>query len=419
MKDITLPIYLNNFQIFDLDTSSTEKRYRVVSETCDIEINEKVKDLLDFIKSNEGKTSSFVLERYNSNKESVEKTLSLLFKKGVLSNEKMEPKVIKEENYFRNKMEHLWFRIRLIDTDKYLGFFKFFSFVFTKSFVYPALTLFFIFDIVFVLLYFFTPWGKQLIYFSVLDYLWLGVLSYIMIWFHEMGHIVAASKYGAKTGGIGIGIYYYLFVAYADVHETWNLPRYQRKVVSIAGFYWNIIFMLPIYLLCFLTHSKAIADFILLFHFAFISVFNPFLKMDGYWFLCDILGVPNLQTRIKSYFYQYLPAKLFKSNPVNPFISYPENIKRGIRIYLLFFILFMVIFMSLFLYRAIGITMNMEAEIFNPVKYIIANWRQGLSGLTSHINILLRNSFILFGVIMLSLSYFVKMIKYIISKLKR
>lgn len=411
-----LPIYVNNFKIFDFDTSSIEKRYRVVSETCDIEISKSVKELLDFIKLNEGKTSSIIIDKFcsekNSNIESVNRALSLLFKKGILSNEKKEYKEIKEENYYRNKMEHLWFRACLIDTEKHKKFFASFSFVFSKSFVASILSLFFLFDIVFITSYFFTNWSEQLIYYSALDYFWLVfVYGYIMIFLHETGHIAAAKRYNSKTGGIGFGIYYYFLVFYADVHETWNLPRKQRRVVSIAGFYWDIIAILPIFILCFYLKSKAIADFILLFHLSFIGVFNPFLKMDGYWFLCDVLGVPNLRNRINTYLFQYLPSKLFKKNKVNnPFRSYPGNVRKGVRIYLVMFIVFMCFFLSLFLFRAVNIALNIETEIISSAKLVIENWQSGL------FNKLIRNCFILFGGTMFLIRYIKKLIRFLFRK---
>ncbi len=208
-------------------------------------------------------------------------------------------------------MENLWVRCKLIDTEKHQEFFKFISFIFSKAFVFPAFFLFFTFDIIFLILYFFTSWGKHLVYYSSLDYFLMSFYSFITIWLHEIGHISAAKKYGAKTGGIGFGIYYYFIVAYADVRETWNLPMYQRRVVSIAGFYCNIIATIPLFILVFWLNSKTIADFLLLFHILFIYTFNPFLKMDGYWFLCDVLGVPNLQTRIKIYFVSIFTFKTF------------------------------------------------------------------------------------------------------------
>ena len=418
VREENSPIYTSNFKIFDFDTSSIEKRYRVVSETCDIEINKNVKKLLDFIRTNEGQKYSFIIDKFSEgnivNRKIMDDTLLMLFSKGILKNEKEEIKEIKEEDFHRNKMEHFGYRRKLIDTEKHENFFCFFSFVFSKPFVITILFLFFMFDAIFVYSYFFTSWKEQLTYFSAFDYLYLGIFGWVSLFLHETGHIAAAKKYNAKTGGIGLGIYYYMLVGYADIHETWNLPRQKRSVVSIAGFYWNMISTLPIYILCFYLSSKVIADFLLLFHFSFISVFNPFLKMDGYWFLSDTLGVPNLQNRIKQYFFQYLPAKYFnKLNVVNPFISYPVKTRKHINVYIVLFIMFMVTFLSLFLYKVVNIIIDFEVEIVKPLKIIITNWD------SSMFNKLLRNGFILFGWIMFFQNYFKKIIKFLIQKISR
>jgi len=214
VREENSPIYTSNFKIFDFDTSSIEKRYRVVSETCDIEINKNVKKLLDFIRTNEGQKYSFIIDKFSEgnivNRKIMDDTLLMLFSKGILKNEKEEIKEIKEEDFHRNKMEHFGYRRKLIDTEKHENFFCFFSFVFSKPFVITILFLFFMFDAIFVYSYFFTSWKEQLTYFSAFDYLYLGIFGWVSLFLHETGHIAAAKKYNAKTGGIGLGIYYYL-----------------------------------------------------------------------------------------------------------------------------------------------------------------------------------------------------------------
>ncbi len=88
------PVYVNNFKIFNFDTRSIQKRYRLVTKSCDIEINENVKKLIDFIKLNEGSSFDYIVETYHMqsgvDKENIGKIILLLFEKGVLSNEKRE-----------------------------------------------------------------------------------------------------------------------------------------------------------------------------------------------------------------------------------------------------------------------------------------------------------------------------------------
>lgn len=417
-------LYVNNYKIFNFDTSSKEIKYRIVSKTCDIEINENVKKLLDFIKKKEGQTATAIIDEYSKSiedKEKIKSIIEVLNKKGILSNKKTKYEKITEKDFFRNKMENLILRIRLIDTSKHNKFFKSLSFILRKHFVIMNLVLFFIVEILFIFFYFFTAWGKNLTYYSSYDYLYLVILSTLMLFFHEIGHVAAANKFNVNTGDIGIGIYYYLFVAFSDVHESWNLTRNKRKIVSISGLYFSIIFMIPIYFICYFTKSAALFDYILLFHLGVISILNPFLKMDGYWFLCDALGVPNLQTKLRDYI-KYIGKKIFnRVDAKNPFIKYPVRIRRIINLYFSIFIVFMVIFLFLFFLKAIKIGLNLRTEIFNPAHLLIDSFYTHVKyyNLTNTLNRLIRRSAIFGGVAAISIKYLWKLVRILFRKGKK
>jgi len=419
------PVYLNPYKIFDFDTSSLGKKFRVVSKTCDIEIDEHVKNLLDFIKKQQGKNVSFITRQYcesGYDENKVKNIIAVLFQKGLLTDKEIENKELKEKDYFRNKMKNLLIRFKLIDTEKHEKFFKFFKFTFSKAFVISVLLVIFILEALFIVSFFFMDWGKKLIYYSSFDYFYLFIIYTLALLFHEFGHIVAAKRYNSKTGGIGIGIYYYWFIAYSDVHETWNLSRRKRQVISVAGSYYNLIFLIPIYILGFYWKSAALRDFILLFHLSLIGVFNPFFKMDGYWFLCDLLGVPNLQTKIKYYISNCLLAKIFnKKKAKNPFANHPAKIKIGINLYLTIFVIFMATFLSLFFLKAIKIVLDINKEIFEPLIFLTGNFNLYITD-SKWINIMnkvIRNSFIVFGAAMISSRYIWKGARAFSKKFKK
>jgi putative peptide zinc metalloprotease protein len=125
----------------------------------------------------------------------------------------------------------------------------------------------------------------------------LGLLMVSLV-LHEFGHAAACRAFGAKEGEIGFAIYLVFPVFYCDVTDAWKLSRRQRAALDLAGLYTQGLFatlMLVVYLASgrdlFLWTFIAISG-------SYIPNLNPFLKMDGYWFLSDMLGVANLSQRV-------------------------------------------------------------------------------------------------------------------------
>ena len=372
-----IQLFINKFDIFPLETKSTINRYRLVNNYCDVEINDNVKKIIDIINENYGiYYDDFIVkckEFFNSDISELNKILKLLFNKGIITNEMyFKNEQENELTYYRNRFHFLWLRIKLIDTEKYRETIKKLSFTFSKHFFLSVLVLFFAAELYFIILSSNKAWLNSLHYYSNFEYIYILSFSVVMTFIHELGHITAAIKYGAKTGGIGFGIYFYFPVAYADVHESWNLSLKQRRIVSIGGLYYNLIFLIPFYCITFYTKSKGMFDFIIACHFAAIFLFNPFLKMDGYWFLSDVLGIPNLKTKIQLFKQKYLYPKLLNKPTDNIFRYYPRNIKRGVIIYLVFSQLFMFTFISFLLYTGAKLLINIHDYINQFNQLIVA-----------------------------------------------
>ena len=131
---------------------------------------------------------------------------------------------------------------------------------------------------------------------------WLTVLLLTGIVYisHEVGHTSACTRFGGKCGEIGFGIYWIYPVLYADVTGAWKLPRMQRAVVDLGGIYFQCICAgLIIIWNCF--NPSPIAEMaIFIINASLIPNLYPFLKMDGYWFLSDITGIPNLMGMLEN-----------------------------------------------------------------------------------------------------------------------
>lgn len=111
---------------------------------------------------------------------------------------------------------------------------------------------------------------------------------------HELGHIAACIHKRISTGGIGIGFYFLIPVAYSDISNIWALSKHDRIVVNLGGIYCEYIYVLLLLIISILSgiNSLQIAASIIMIK-SFFQL-NPFIRQDGYWLLSDIISQPNL-----------------------------------------------------------------------------------------------------------------------------
>lgn len=152
-------------------------------------------------------------------------------------------------------------------------------------------------------------------------YIIAGVLGLFVMssLFHEMGHAAACRYFNAENGGVGFGLYISFPVFYTDVTNIWRLTRKQRIIVNFSGVYFQLLFLLPFFVIYFLTGDNIPKLFIYTINLNFLFTLNPFFKFDGYWIMSDLMGVPNLRSRSMEYF-TYLFRKLRKKEASKPFL---------------------------------------------------------------------------------------------------
>ena len=117
--------------------------------------------------------------------------------------------------------------------------------------------------------------------------------------FHECGHATACAYGGAAPGVMGAGIYIVWPAFYTDVTDAYRLNRAGRLRTDLGGVYFNAIFALATFGIYVLTGFEPLLLIILLQNFVVIQQMLPLLRMDGYYILADLTGVPDLFMRIR------------------------------------------------------------------------------------------------------------------------
>ena len=113
-----------------------------------------------------------------------------------------------------------------------------------------------------------------------------------------------------------------------------------------------------------------------------LSNFNPFIKMDGYWIVSDILGVEDLHKLTRD-----VVSNFFKKNDVNkPLTRFKRQQKMIILTYILLSIFFMVYFALMIGNAFIIGTGVLTEDINNIFTYGIAVSNISLNGIVDYIS---------------------------------
>src|SRR5438046_2444098 len=125
--------------------------------------------------------------------------------------------------------------------------------------------------------------------------------------FHECGHATACRYGGARPGVIGAGIYIVWPAFYTHVTDAYRLGKGGRLRTDLGGVYFNALFMLGALGLYLLTHFEVLIAVVLLLQFEMLHQFLPFLRLDGYYVIADLTGVPDIFARMKPVLLSLLP----------------------------------------------------------------------------------------------------------------
>jgi putative peptide zinc metalloprotease protein len=122
--------------------------------------------------------------------------------------------------------------------------------------------------------------------------LYLALL--LILFLHEMGHVIAAKRYKINASEMGVGLYLILPVLYVNLNEIWKLDYWKRIKINLSG----VAVQLVIGAILFSLYSFTKSNFLLsLFHLNFVIIclnLVPFSRLDGYWVISDLLGTGNL-----------------------------------------------------------------------------------------------------------------------------
>lgn len=125
--------------------------------------------------------------------------------------------------------------------------------------------------------------------------------------FHEFGHASGLKAGGADVRGMGAGVYLAYPAFYTDVTENYKLPRWSRVRTDLGGFYFNLIFALGLVALAIVTGSEFLYAMVALVCLEIVHQMLPLVRLDGYWALADMLGIPDFFSQMGAFLRSVVP----------------------------------------------------------------------------------------------------------------
>jgi putative peptide zinc metalloprotease protein len=159
--------------------------------------------------------------------------------------------------------------------------------------------------------------------------------------FHECGHVSACRYGGARPGPMGVGIYLVWPAFYSTVTDTYRLSRAGRLRTDLGGVYFNAVFIAAMSAVHLATGAPWLLVAILALHVETVRQFLPSIRLDGYYILSDLIGLPDLFTFLVPVLKSAVPG-----HPPDPRVA---ELKPAVRRTIVAWVLFVVPFLAFFL----------------------------------------------------------------------
>jgi putative peptide zinc metalloprotease protein len=128
--------------------------------------------------------------------------------------------------------------------------------------------------------------------------------------FHEFGHASACRYGGARPGCIGCGLFLIWPSMYTDVTDVYRIGRAGRIRTDLGGVYFNVVFMLGLTGCYLLTGQPFFLSAVYLGHFEVLEQLMPAVRLDGYYILGDLAGIPDLYGKIRPILLGMIPGRV-------------------------------------------------------------------------------------------------------------
>jgi hypothetical protein len=187
-------------------------------------------------------------------------------------------------------------------------------------------------------------------------------------------------------------------VFYTDVTDGYRLGRWARVRTDLGGIYFHLIFVLGLMALYLVSGQEVFLAVVMVISFDILYNLLPYVRLDGYWALADLTGVPDFFSQMRPFVRSFFPRLKGDKLP-----SLKPWVKVAFALYVIFTIpVLALLFLLIFLNFPSLIATGWDSLIYQVREFSSAQSTGGLvlkSGLASQIVLIMLS--------MLTVTYFV------------
>lgn len=141
---------------------------------------------------------------------------------------------------------------------------------------------------------------------------------------HEIGHGATCKRFGGEVMEAGFLLMFFMPCLYVNVSDAWIIrEKWKRLAITAAGGYCDLLLWAIGVIVWRITQQDTTVNylsFLLLTACGARSLlnFNPLIRLDGYYLVCDILGYPNLYRQSRGYWIGTLNWLLWGASKPKP-----------------------------------------------------------------------------------------------------
>jgi putative peptide zinc metalloprotease protein len=241
-------------------------------------------------------------------------------------------KKIKQTQHLKAHVNPFTFRIPLWDPSQFLNRFNPILSTLFSSFSIIVWLAFILLGTLLLVTHWVELSAHATLHLATQRYILIAWLAYPVVKaIHELSHALAIKKWGGVVKETGITLLMLTPAPYVDATDVVRFKsKYQRVIVSLVGIMTEL-FMAVIALIVYLTSQPGLTQdiaFVIAFICGISSLLfngNPLLRFDAYYAMCDWLALPNLASRSKAYWSNFL-SRLFLGGKDN---LKPLNLAKG------------------------------------------------------------------------------------------